>query len=934
MKLFGKLAELSKILFRQNGQEISLDSNTSTTYTADREIELPPGDQDSILVGENNTQTLTNKTIDGDDNTISDISISSLKTVAGDADKVIRRDNAGVIISGNTIPNNSPLVTTDSTQTLTNKTIDGDDNTIQDISITALKSSVADADKVIRRDASGVIISGNNIPNNSPIVTTDSTQTLSNKTIDGDDNTIQDISISSLKTDVANADKVIRRDSAGVVISGNNIPNSSPLITTDSAQTLSNKTIVQPIIEDFQDVEILSSSPASPSSGYMRMFFKNETLFRKNSSGVEVPIGAGGSGLGINFVNNSDLEINLSDISTYDDGAAIPIDGTGGTVDYITITRNTTAPLNGQADLKISKSANPALGEGVAILATVPKGYQVYQPLELSFLLDTTSAGFSQGDIKIYIYDITNSNIIYVSNDTLPNQFLGRFTTYFSGSDASQYRILFHVASTSSSAYDIFIDDIKLAPGEAKNQLTTITRWQKYTPTFASGSVIDTALTKVFWRQVGENIELDCTIVFGAGSSGSSYFTMTLPNNYNIDASRITYIPAHSYYVDIHPFGPASFISISAVNRHTGIVSFDGLNTTKVIFLTGYAISDSFGSRVRVHTEGDFNAGDVLTGRALIPCFELRGSGALYAAETQEEHASNSDTSNTDNTTAFQYGEIGQQFGDYSGATRKKRVRFTTPIKHSDIEILVSRDGGNTYESIESSTLISSWTEQNGVTYGMSWEPVNDTDIDVLFGQYRKADATSFGGAGSLWSDIDLDPDYVWLVRKRNKKQVSGFNRVSEHFDGLAPSTGKLNRILMKGSSGHGSSATRIRRMASVDEFMNTGGIVFTDSPSNGLMLEVKKSGIYSISYTDAFDTASHFGITINIDVSLVGSTDITSLSSMVVLGIVSVDANKLGNLSITRFFKAGDKLYLHTTGAGDSTSLGTKTRLIIQRIL
>lgn len=45
------------------------------------------------------------------------------------------------------------------TMTLTSKTIDGDDNTLQDIAITALKTVLADANKAIVRDASGNVVS-------------------------------------------------------------------------------------------------------------------------------------------------------------------------------------------------------------------------------------------------------------------------------------------------------------------------------------------------------------------------------------------------------------------------------------------------------------------------------------------------------------------------------------------------------------------------------------------------------------------------------------------------------------------------------------------------------------------------------------------------------------------------------------------------------
>lgn len=58
--------------------------------------------------------------------------------------------------NGETIPAGDSLVTLTGTQTLTNKTIDGDDNTVQDLPITAIKTVLGDADEVLLRDASGV----------------------------------------------------------------------------------------------------------------------------------------------------------------------------------------------------------------------------------------------------------------------------------------------------------------------------------------------------------------------------------------------------------------------------------------------------------------------------------------------------------------------------------------------------------------------------------------------------------------------------------------------------------------------------------------------------------------------------------------------------------------------------------------------------------
>lgn len=82
----------------------------------------------------------------------------------------------------------------------------------------------------------------------SPVVTEAHSATLTNKTIDGDDNTVQDLALSSLKTVLVDANKVVRRNASGVVVSDNPLPNSSQLVTLDSSDVLTNKTLTSPVL--------------------------------------------------------------------------------------------------------------------------------------------------------------------------------------------------------------------------------------------------------------------------------------------------------------------------------------------------------------------------------------------------------------------------------------------------------------------------------------------------------------------------------------------------------------------------------------------------------------------------------------------------------------------------------------------------------------
>jgi hypothetical protein len=56
------------------------------------------------FVGTTDTQTLSGKSIDGDNNTVTDLPLTAIKTVLADASKVLQRDISGVPVSSSTLP--------------------------------------------------------------------------------------------------------------------------------------------------------------------------------------------------------------------------------------------------------------------------------------------------------------------------------------------------------------------------------------------------------------------------------------------------------------------------------------------------------------------------------------------------------------------------------------------------------------------------------------------------------------------------------------------------------------------------------------------------------------------------------------------------------------------------------------------------------------
>jgi hypothetical protein len=214
------------------------------------------------------TQTLTNKTIDGDLNTISDIGTASLKTRTGDDTSVVtgtagtdgyvaKWNGDGDLVDGSAIPTGA-IVGDSDTQTLTGKTLTSPiiDDTDAGITVTSADQThatpvatipdiVGAADSFVMEDTAqtltnktlrtpviydgdtGLTVTSADQTHAAPTATIpdivgaadefvmeDVSQVLTNKTIDGDDNTLSDIATASLKS-VTGSDTAVVTGTAG-----------------------------------------------------------------------------------------------------------------------------------------------------------------------------------------------------------------------------------------------------------------------------------------------------------------------------------------------------------------------------------------------------------------------------------------------------------------------------------------------------------------------------------------------------------------------------------------------------------------------------------------------------------------------------------------------------------------------------------------------
>lgn len=402
-------------------------------------------------------------------------------------------------------------------------------------------------------------------------------------------------------------------------------------------------------------------------------------------------------------------------------------------------------------------------------------------------------SGYASGDLKVDIYTNTTSNYggsyvrVSLASDSssvtaIPN-LNGRFETSFAANDLDYYEMrIVRVAGTTACNFA----SINIGPGTVV-QGAVCEPLQNWTPT---GSWLANVTYTGQYRRVGECMEIYAAVTCsGAPTSTALYFNM--PTGFTIDTTRL---PSSTSFVATVGNGGALD---SGTKEWAGITAvYGGSNRIQVYSPNG--ASDGTVTQAAPFTFGN---GDSVSIHAVVPVAEWAGSGTVNVGQNYVEYAYNTSgitSAGATDTTAFGYGPAGALIGSIASSTTTlsfttMRVRFQRPIQPSDIITVETDDASVGVYWLPvgtASTRIGPFTRQGTAAYGVTFNVVNATDVDVSFANAgRISSNTSYAGAGGAWSSVSVDR---WRVVKTSAGVPIGFGLVTQSSSGLVQAAGQL----------------------------------------------------------------------------------------------------------------------------------------------
>lgn len=631
-------------------------------------------------------------------------------------------------------------------------------------------------------------------------------------------------------------------------------------------------------------------------------------------SGTALPVANGGTGQTTavyqapyaNYITNFGFESNSTGYNAYLNTAqASPVNGTGGSP-TVTIVRSTSSPLFDTASGLFTHGASNQQGQGFSYDFSIDRAIETSgTPCTISGFYNVASGTYASGDLTIWIYDITNAQVIQPSGSSILNNIgAASFQCEFQpNTNSISYRLIFHVTTTTATAYTMQFDNIAVRPN-TYNPGAAVTDWVTDAGFTTNGLG---ATTSVTFERMRIGPEMVVRGYLKCGTVTPSPAAIILPAGYSIDTSKL---PSTTNGTKL---GGAIQLQASAgPNSFAGTtlpaIFYDG-STSDRVFMTIQMGSSAFikdnGSTIFSNTDGiafNFTLPILGWGTTQVLSSDTDTRIVDFSASLSANQAV------TSNTTAIKYNTIRK---DSHNAWNSTTGTYTVPVP-GDYQLsgvgAATGAAGGVYPFINGSGA--------GVTY---IHPINTSNVGggiCLLPNLKTGDlitivsdttTTVVGGnaaGGQANSSINI-------IRTSGPAQIAASESVNaRYFSSVTAISGSLTTIVYatKGFDSHGAynASTGIYTVPSPGKYQVNAGIstAGTIALNNALDMQIQQSGSssqISESLVDAAGAVSNLGTTVSdIFTCITGDTLKVQVSSGAV-GPSIVASNSKNFFSIAR---------------------------------
>jgi hypothetical protein len=964
---------------------LGLVPKTSSEADAKGELEVLDGDGKlryhngtsvSPVVTEAHSATLTNKTIDADQNTITNIENADIKAAAGIVESKLSLDYS--TSSLNSAIQNHINDTTDAHDA----SAISYDNTSSNLTATDVQAAIDEVESRLDTAETNITTNASNLTNhlndttdahdasaisNVPAGTISSTDVQAaineldgdiqghiNDTSDAHDaSAISNVPAGTISaTDVQAAINELDGDIQGHVTATQNVHGigaGNSVVGTGTTQTLTNKTlqganIQTPVRSDVkQDTKAnLQTYAASATNGQLVFATDTKEMFQIVDNNL-VSVGSGGEG---------DVDTLL--VQNFDTAALSDFTQTG-----LILTQ--TGTIRGAVSAKLVHQS----GVDQSFKQTIPVDLKFRgRPMTVSLAAKSTAAS---GNLIIQFRDETNiidlqeSQQIIATSDVETFQFGVKIPDNCS---SFSYKI---TALPQSGNPESIIDDIvirnywmgtaNLGQTEYQFEVPVVTEWVDAGPiqigaTGTPPTKGTTSEDSVRWRQVGEDYEVEYKFrQTSAGANGSGDYLVSLPSGVEFDST----IPSFT----------GTFVATQTI-KDMSIISIEGqfTNQTSSVNGLGYAIKWSDNSFRYITNSLPWSSTGAQLGLADVSVnFKLKFKGKnLKATELKKVVSTDlvpakalTGNSSFEVPVVTEWVDAGPititatTTNPTKGTTTVDRVLWRRSGDSAEIRMEYVQTGAGTAGSgdylfaipssigqidlTKTSTYtanINSNTQRPTAVVG-SFQAGGTAMLDGVATVYSSNQIRLIGGVhafsagntitnsiGSSSTNISLNNSPV-SYGITFTVPIQGWEATKTETIGLAQSAlikESDSSIRLETFSSYGSTATKIPRFANIRQNLGSA-ISYSDSSVNGASFTILESGTYSITFQFSANTTHALGITKN---SSSLTTNISSLTGeSVLIRTVGVAANTADSVSWVGVLEEGDVIRPHTDGVACS---------------